>query len=161
MIKIGEGFLCIFGGWVKKVHMKKFYPLFFILFFLTGCAKVEHLQELLTLKALSDDRDRQDIYIRNHDESFERLLTAVKNNSLDQFPDKKSFLKAFGKPLLSEQTVWKGEPREKWLYRYPTRAFGSPKVYLYFDKSGKLKSWQYSPGQEDKNPAGLQTSIKF
>ncbi len=151
MIKIGVGSLCISGGRVNKVHMKKFLLLFFILFFLTGCAKVEHLQELLTLKDLSDDRDQQDIYVRNHDESFERLLQAVKDNSINQFPDKKSFLKAFGKPLLTRQVVWKGESLEKWLYRYATRSFGSPKVYLYFDKFGKLKSWKYFPREEDKN----------
>ncbi|HLD69506.1 MAG TPA: hypothetical protein VJA17_01965, partial [Candidatus Omnitrophota bacterium] len=103
----------------------------------------------------------QDLYVRNHDESFERLLAAVKNNSLDQFPDKKSFLKAFGKPLLSKQVAWKGWTLQRWLYRYATKSFCSPKVYLYFDQSGKLKDWQYFPGEEDKNPVGLQTSIKF
>ena len=141
--------------------MKKILPLFFVLFFLTGCAKLEHLPELLTLQDLSDDRDQQDLYVRNHDESFERLLAAVKNNSLDQFPDKKSFLKAFGKPLLTGQAAWKGRTLQRWLYRYTTRAFGSPKVYLYFDPSGKLQDWQYFPGEEEKSSEGLQTSIKF
>ena len=135
--------------------MKKILPVFFVLFFFTGCAKLEHLQELLTLKDLSDDRDQQDIYVRNHDESFERLLKAVNNNSLDQFPDKKSFLKTFGKPLLTEQAVLNGQSLEKWLYRYATRSFGSPKVYLYFDQSGKLKHWQYF-SRDNRSAAILQ-----
>lgn len=134
----------------KISHCATVLPLFFLFFFLTGCAKLEHLQELLTLKDLSDDREQQDIYVRNHDESFERLLKVVKNNSLDQFPDKKSFLKSFGKPLLTEQVMLNGEPLEKWLYRYATRSVGFPKVYLYFDQSGKLKHWQYF-SREDKS----------
>ena len=149
MIKIGEGFLCISAGRANKIDMIKILSLFFILFFLTGCAKLEHLPELLTLKDLSNDRDQQDLYVRNHDESFERLVNAVKDKSFDQYKNKKSFLEAFGKPLVTEQVSLDGESLEKWLYRYTTRSFGSPKVYLYFDRSGKLKRWQYFSGENN------------
>lgn len=133
----------------RKSYFVTILLLFLAFSFLTGCAKLEHLPELLTLQDLSDDRGQQDLYVRNHDESFERLLQAVQDNSINQFPDKKSFLKAFGKPLLTRQVAWKGETLERWLYRYATKPFGSPRVYLYFDPSGKLKDWQCFPGQED------------
>lgn len=130
--------------------MKRKLGLFVILFFLTGCAKLAHLEELLKLKDLSDDREQQDLYVKTHDENFERLLDVAKNNSLDQFPSKKRFLNAFGTPLFSEQVSLDGESVEKWVYRYATQAFGSPKVYVYFEKSGKLKSWKYFSREELK-----------
>ena len=124
--------------------MKKiFFSLWCLSFLLTGCAKIEHLQELLTLKDLSDDRDQQDIYVKNHDESFERLLAAVKTNSLSQFPDKKSFLRDIGKPVLIKEVIGNGESLERWLYHRSTKSLGLPKIYLYFDQTGKLKYWQY------------------
>ncbi len=128
--------------------MRRILSLFCLLFLLTSCAKLEHLQELLTLKDLSDDRDQQDIYVKNHNESFERLLAAVKSNFLNQFPDKKSFLKKIGKPILIKQVVWNGESLQRWLYRYSNKSLGSAKVYLYFDQAGKLKYWQYFPRVE-------------
>lgn len=133
---------------------------FIILFLLTGCAKLEHLQELLTLQGLSDDRDQQDLYVQRQDENFERLLAAAKKNSLDQFSHKKKFLKAFGNPLFTEQVSLKGESMEKWIYRYATKAFGSPKVYVYFEKSGKMKHWQYFSREVKKEVADVSSFEK-
>lgn len=168
MIKTGAGFLCISAGRIKReffdivvediffqsiiVVMKKVWPLV-CLFLLTGCAKLAHLQELLTLQDLSLDRDQQDAYVKNHDESFERLLTAVKNNSLNQFPDQKSFLKTIGKPVLIKKIVLSGESMERWLYRRTKQSFDSPKVYLYFDQFQKLRQWEYFPREENVSPS--------
>ena len=133
--------------------MKKIWPLVCSLFLLTGCAKLAHLQELLTLKDYSDDHDQQEVYIKNHDASFERLLVAVKNNSFNQFPDQKSFLKTIGKPILIKKVVLNGESMERWLYRYTRKSFDSPKVYLYFDQFQKLRQWEYFPRDENVPPS--------
>ena len=109
--------------------MKKiFFSLWCLSFLLTGCAKIEHLQELLTLKDLSDDRDQQDIYVKNHDESFERLLAAVQTNSLSQFPDRMSLLRNIGKPVLIKQAVWNGESLERWIYHRLIKSLGLSKI---------------------------------
>lgn len=109
-----------------------------------GCAKLAHLQELLTLKELSEDRDQQDVYVRNHDAGFERLLAAVKDGSIKRFQHKNDFLKEFGNPILIKVVPSSTtKPQAMWLYRYSTKAFGSPKVYLYFLDSGELKDFQY------------------
>ena len=136
------------------LHDTRRIALLVFLFLSTGCAKLEHLQELLTLKDLSDDRDQQEIYMKNREKSFKILAAALKDNSIERFQNKKAFLTNFGKPLVIRSVVLNQQSLERWLYRYPTRAFGSPKVYLYFDKSGKLQFWQYFP-RDEESPAIL------
>ena len=115
-----------------------------------GCAKLAHLQELLTLKELSDERDQQVLYVAQQDKNFEKLLAAIQDHSIVQFTDQKNFLQTFGKPVLTKRIEREGKPLQQWLYRYLTKPFGSPKVYLYFDASGKLLDWEYLKRDADK-----------
>ena len=140
--------------------MRRILRLFCFVFLLAGCSKLEHLQELLTLKDLSDEREQQDLYVQKHDEDFERLVKAAKDNAIEQYKTKKNFLKTFGKPLVTEQVSLDGESLEKWLYLYTTRSFGSPKVYLYFDQFGKLKHWRYFSREEDKKEVPDVSSVE-
>ena len=109
-----------------------------ILSYLPGCAKLAHLEQLLTLKAVSDNRDAQKKFVEEQNKRFEELLEIVKKDSLRNYPDKKSILKNFGEPVFTRDIVRHGQPLELWLYRYATKYFGSEKVYLYFDETGKL-----------------------
>lgn len=117
--------------------------LFIFSLFLVGCAKLAHLQQLLTLKAYSQNQDLQAKHVKAQDQKFEELLEVVKTDSFDQYPDKKSFLKAFGDPVFLKKVVREGIPYDLWLYRYAVQLKGSEKVYLYFDKSGKLHDWKH------------------
>ena len=51
-----------------------------LLFSLTGCAKIAHLPQLLTLKAIGDNKELQKQYVKRENQNFEKLLEAVKNN---------------------------------------------------------------------------------
>ena len=111
--------------------------------FLSGCSKVSHLQELLTMKSLSDNQALQEKYIEKQDEKFKELIEAIKNNRLEEYPNKESFLKIFGEPIFSKEVKRQEQDLDEWLYRYSAKLFGSEKVYVYFDKPGKLISWRY------------------
>jgi len=143
--------------------MKKSFSSFFVFFFIfcAGCAKLAHLQELLTLKGFSHDRDQQDESMQRRDENFEKLLMAARNNSLNEFSSRRRFLKAFGEPILRFQVLQEdGKTVEKWLYRYATRPFGSPKVYVYFDQKGKLLEWQYLSREANEIPKTPQPEAR-
>lgn len=114
---------------------------------LSGCAKLAHLQELLTLKGLSDNQAAQQKYVEKQDKRFEQLLEAVKANRMNEFSDQKAFLKAFGEPIFKKSTDTSGQ---KWLYRYTAKLFGSEKVYLYFDQSGKLLNYEHVKPNSNK-----------
>ena len=115
----------------------------FVLAFLGGCTKLEHLDQLLTLKSLSDDQTQQKKYVESQNKKFEALLKVVKNNELNKYPDKKSILEAFGEPIFSKTVYDDEEVREEWLYRYSEKLSGSEKVYLYFNTMGRLVNWRH------------------
>ncbi len=127
--------------------MKRFSMLVVILLFSCGCAKLSHLQELLTLKGLSDNQDDLNRYVEKQDKKFDQLLAVVKAWRLNEFSDKKSFLKEFGDPVLTKKL---DNGTEQWLYRYTAKLFGSEKVYLYFDNSGKFVDYKHVTPDSNK-----------
>jgi hypothetical protein len=122
---------------LRKIAFMSIYLLTFC-----GCAKLAHLQELLTLQDLSNNQARQEEYVKKHDEKFKDLLEAVETGSLSQYTHQKSFLRTFGEPILSKEIVKDGQVVERWLYRYSTKPFDSDKVYIYFDQGGRLVTWE-------------------
>ena len=116
-----------------------FVPLILIV---SGCAQLSHLDQLLTLKAISDNRDLQHKFVKKQDKNFSALLVAIKDNSIQKFTAKKQFLKQFGPPVIAHPDVWDGKPCELWLYRYAVKYLSSEKVYLYFDEQENLLSWE-------------------
>ena len=121
----------------------------FIVVLLTGCAKLQHLDQLLTLKGLSDEQTQMGQEIERQDARFERLAAAVEEGSISEYKDQKSVAGQFGPPIFTEKVQEDGRPIEVWVYRYAARFFDSPKVYLYWDQSGQLARWM-TPHQRDK-----------
>ena len=113
---------------------------------LCGCAKLAHLNELLTLKSVSDNQRQIQIYLEKQEKGFTKLKDDIKNNRLKQGQFKRSIISKYSEPVLIE----KPEPenagiKEILLYRHPTNYFKSDRVYLYFDESGRLVSWELKP----------------
>ena len=127
---------------------------------LTGCAKLSHLPQLLTLKAYSENKDEQQDYVQKHDTNFEKLLKAVADNSLAQDKDKKSVLREFGDPILTQRLVRDNVTVDRLLYRYATKYFDSEKVYIYFDKKGKLLDWKHVVPKVTESEVGGASSVK-
>ena len=119
--------------------------LIFILSFSAGCAKLQHLDQLLTLKAVSDEQTQMGKEIERQDARFERLIAAVEEGSISEYKDQKSVAGQFGPPIFTENVQEDGRPLDVWVYRYAARFFDSPKVYLYWDRSGQLVRWEFTP----------------
>ena len=122
--------------------MNRFLILVMSVFLLSGCAKLEHLNELLTLQAFSDEKDAQHEYIEKQNAKFEQLLEMARSDSFKQSMDKRRVLKKFGDPIFTKDVSIEGVELEEWLYRYPIEPFGSPKVYLYFNNNDELIRWK-------------------
>ena len=113
------------------------------LIFIFGCAKLEHLEELLTLKDLSDNQAEQVRYVQDQDKKFEALLLAIKDSQINQYRTKKDFLKFFGEPILKKPIIREGKSLDEWLYRYTKKFIGSEKVYVYFDDRGRFVNFRH------------------
>ncbi|MDP2652990.1 MAG: lipoprotein [Candidatus Omnitrophota bacterium] len=125
--------------------MKKILPLLTTVFVLSGCAKLAHLQELLTLKSYSEEKDAQTKFIESQDKKFEQLLAVVKSGRMGDYPDRKTAVKAFGVPVLARSVERAGQQQDECLYRYARGYLNSDKVYLYFDSSDRLTEWEFVP----------------
>lgn len=123
--------------------MKKISILFFTVLVFCGCAKVKHLDQLLTLKGLADEQVAMNQYIEKQDQIFELMLEEAKAGTLDQYLNKRRILRAFGDPIFVKHVKGDGQELESWLYRYSTEFFNSEKIYLYFDPDGNLVKSEY------------------
>jgi hypothetical protein len=121
--------------------------------FITGCAKLSHLEQLLTLKGLSDEQARFNKLVEEQDKKFELLVETIHTDDMSRYPNEKSILKKFGDPIYTKNTVRDGRELTFWLYRYATQYFGSEKVYLYFDPTGNLVEWEHltKPGLTEQS----------
>ena len=77
-------------------------------------------------------------------ENFQRVKAHIQNETLKAGMSEKEALKKFGDPVI----VIDQDDRIKWAYK-PAESewFGGEKAYLFFDKEGKLISWEYHERQ--------------
>lgn len=125
------------------MNTRKLIVIFAILACLSGCAKLQHLDQLLTLKDLSEEQDRLERHIQTQDEKFELLVKAVQDGTIGLSKNQKSIRKHFGEPVYTEKITQDGRLLDLWVYRYAAKFFDSPKVHLYLDSSGQLIRWDY------------------
>lgn len=105
---------------------------------LAGCAKFEHMDELLALKSYSDNQDAQKRYLEKEEQKFQRLLSDIKAEKLSSGRYKSSIISAYGKPILTSRIENDPEIKEELMYRHPAQLLGSEKAFLYFDQKQKL-----------------------
>jgi len=125
--------------------VKRTFLLFVGVLFLSGCSSSGRMQRLMTLKNLAKEQKQIGSYVEEQDQKFEKLLARIQEGELDEYVDRKGIKRAFGDPVYVKPVQRNGQAQEQWLYRYATQFFGSEKVYLYFDESGKLMDWSSTP----------------
>jgi len=131
--------------------IKKICLFFVFLIFLSGCAILEHKNELLTLKSLGDDQAKQEQFLKRQEKKFQLLLSDYEKGKLKQGTAQKAVLSRYGEPISMKKNEDQPEVSEQFVYRHPEQFFGSEKIYLYFDKDSKLIKWQYQPATEDNS----------
>ena len=103
-----------------------------------GCAKVSHMEQLLTLKAAADEQSQIATNVDERDRKFDLMVAEAKAGTLDQYGNKRKIERVFGKPVYARKAAWGGPEAESWLYRYATEYFQADKIYLYFNTDGNL-----------------------
>ncbi len=112
---------------------------------LCGCCILSHMNELIVLKRFAAGQEEISTLIQQQEQAFSRVIEAVKSGQMGMYKDKDSIMKTFGHPVFSRTKIKDGTPCEVWLYRHPIKYFNSAKVYIFFNKNGKLKEWKYVP----------------
>ena len=107
-------------------------------FCLCGCNALHHLPELSTMGEYSREMDNHKKTVDAIDQHYDALAATVNTDGLKSYPDAGSVRSSFGEPILIKNIEVDGKSREQWLYRHALIAKSNDKVYLYFDKQGKL-----------------------
>ena len=124
----------------------KFLTCLIVVICLSGCMKLKqvlYVRPLLTLKSSSEEGDTMDSYVQEQDMKFEALVAALYDGTLEHGLTQKKFKEGFGDPVMIENVTRNNQEMTLWLRRYTVRYWDSDKVYLYFDKDGKLQDWEF------------------
>jgi len=119
-----------------------------LLIFLSGCAILEHKDQLLTLKRLGDDQARQEQFIKRQERNFKLLLADINRGLLKKGTTRQQILSRYGEPISIKEIKDDSRFSEQFAYRHPEQFFGSEKVYLLFDNNQILVEWLYEPAPE-------------
>ena len=98
----------------RENHLKKIIILFLGVWVVGGCAKVSHLDQLLTLKGLADEQTEMSRDIEAQDQKFNAMLEEMKAGTLDQYLNKGKYLRTFGEPVYVKRIHKNNQEMEKW-----------------------------------------------
>ena len=106
---------------------------------LSGCHALSSLNELSTLGEYSREKDNQHRLVKSIDGHYDALIKAIDQRHISEYKDKSSFTSSFGDPILKKDL---DDGTEQWLYRYAISQSAKDKVYVYFDRNGKMTRWE-------------------
>jgi len=130
---------------VTKQSYKKFAPyLMLICLGFSGCVALENLDQLNELGDYSREKDAQHRNVKTINDHYDVLIKAIAKGNFSDYKDASSLVHAFGEPILKKDL---GNGTQRWLYRYAIYRLAKDKVYVYFDRSGKILKWEKLPCQ--------------
>ena len=128
--------------------MRRIMILFIFTCALGGCAKISHMDQLLTLKGVADEQTRIGKFVEAQDRKFDKMVKEAKDGTLDQYINKRKFVRAFGEPVVVTMVQEDDRELESWLYRHAMAYFHAEKIYLYFDADGNLVRSEYQEAHD-------------
>ena len=109
---------------------------------LSGCTILNNLDEISTLGDYSREKENQHRLVKSINDHYDKLTKTIAQGHISDYKDKGSFVHSFGEPILKRDLKDGGQ---RWLYRYAIYRFAKDKVYVYFDRSGRLIKWEKLP----------------
>ncbi|MEI7997888.1 MAG: hypothetical protein WCH62_00055 [Candidatus Omnitrophota bacterium] len=109
-----------------------------LLFLSSGCAVINHLEELFVVGDYSRDKDNQQKSIKQVNAHYDALVATIASKGLKLDLNQTDVRMNFGEPISIKVIDVEGQKQEQWLYRYAIISTAKDKVYLYFDQKAKL-----------------------
>jgi hypothetical protein len=120
--------------------MKKIVPFLLVMLLgLSGCAILDNLDEISMLGDYSREKDNQHRLVQSINDHYDALSKVIAEGHIGNYKDESSFVHSFGDPILKKD--W-NDGGQRWLYRYAIYRFAKDKVYVYFDRNGKMVKWE-------------------
>jgi len=107
---------------------------------LSGCTILGNLDEISILGGYSREKDGQHRLVKSINDHYDALVKVIAQGHISDYKDEAAFVQSFGEPILKK--VLRSRGQERWLYRYAIYRFAKDKVYVYFDRQGKMVKWE-------------------
>ena len=120
----------------------------------------ENYGQLMVLKALGDNQEGTDRYVKAKERSFNKLKQDLEGNRLVKGTSKEKIIALYGEPIVSKPLNNRDNIKESFLYRHPVKFFDSDKLYLYFDERGCLDSWRLEPAASSRMMSLFVVSLR-
>jgi hypothetical protein len=125
------------------MNMKKIVPcLLVMLMCLSGCAPLEHMDQLSVIGDYAREKNSQGRLVQSIDDHYDALTKAIAQGGMGYYKYKALFLNTFGDPILKKDLP---DGSQQWLYRYAIFSRAHDKVYVYFDNQDHLIKWEKVP----------------
>jgi hypothetical protein len=109
---------------------------------LSGCTVLSNLDELSVLGGYSREKDNQHRLVKSIDDYYDTLIKTIDQKHINDYKDESSFTHSFGEPILKKEL---SDGTQRWLYRYAIYKSAKDKVYVYFDRNGRMIRWERLP----------------
>ena len=103
---------------------------------------MNNLDELNTLGQYSREKDAQHRDVHAINERYDALVKVIDQGQMGAYQDEASWTRSFGDPILKKDLA---NSNQRWLYRYAINRLAKDKVYVYFDRNGKMIKWERLP----------------
>jgi hypothetical protein len=121
-----------------------------VLLSLSGCSVLFNLDEISVMGDYSREKGDQHRLVKSINDHYDALTKVKMPNCFDfeklghcegpnNYPDEASFVRSFGDPILKKDLR---DGTQRWLYRYAIYRSAKDKVYVYFDRNGKMTKWE-------------------
>jgi len=125
-----------------KVFCKALVSLVPVIFFLTGCVYITHLDETMFIKGLADSQKQMQAEINRQEKLYNKLKTDINRGSLKTLTKKRAIINRYGKPVLCKPVAGEVVVKETCVYRKPTGQMLSEIILLNLDARARLCSWE-------------------
>jgi hypothetical protein len=105
-----------------------------------GCATSGiNVGAVKTLAKLGQNDKLKQKALRQETANFNKLKNYIEDNKIKKGISEKQAIKKFGEPVVGFDEL----DFQSWIYKAAESSwFGGEKIYLYFDKKGKLTGWE-------------------
>lgn len=121
--------------------MHKAFVLLTFIVLASGCTQLQmlpYLDQLLLLKSFGIEKDGQQKYVASMDTKFDKMLAQIQSGEIKKYKTERDIISAFGPAILANTVMMDGQVLKQCLYRYVIQKTGPHKVYMYYDRSGRL-----------------------
>ncbi len=129
----------------SKIFRTYLFSLSLIVFFLSGCVYITHLDEALFLKGLEDNQKQMRAQMEREERLYAKLKADILGNKLKALTSKHKIIRDYGEPTLCKPAEGQGIIKETCFYRKQAGGLLTEVISLNFDEQARLYSWD-APG---------------